>query len=218
MLIDTLVMDINDNIPVTPDTETRILKAAEHEFLTKGFAGARTTTIAEAAGVTHAMFHYYFRTKEKLFERIFAEKFELVKEALLVPIEDLELSLEEVIRRIIDRHMTLLEENIGLPQFIMTQLSSSTSLNKELLSTIAEKAREVIQTLQQKIDLAAEGGGYRRVDARMLLLDIVSLNVFPFMATPLVSNILGLSSYEKEAFVQIRKEENFRTIMRKIKI
>lgn len=50
-----------------PDTEARILQAAEHEFLTKGYAGARTTSIAEAAGVTHAMFHYYFRTKDKLF-------------------------------------------------------------------------------------------------------------------------------------------------------
>ncbi|MDE6695880.1 MAG: TetR/AcrR family transcriptional regulator, partial [Muribaculaceae bacterium] len=37
------------------DTEQLILKAAEKEFLSKGFAGARTTSIAEAAGVTHAM-------------------------------------------------------------------------------------------------------------------------------------------------------------------
>lgn len=35
--------------------EQAILKAAEREFLTKGYAGARTTSIAEAAGVTHAM-------------------------------------------------------------------------------------------------------------------------------------------------------------------
>ena len=49
--------------------EQQILAAAEQEFLTKGFDGARTTTIAKAAGVTHAMLHYYFRTKEQLFER-----------------------------------------------------------------------------------------------------------------------------------------------------
>ena len=52
------------------DTETRILEAAEKEFFEKGYAGARTTSIAEAAGVTHAMLHYYFRTKDNLFERI----------------------------------------------------------------------------------------------------------------------------------------------------
>ncbi len=49
------------------DTEHKILCAAEQEFMAKGFNCARTTSIAEAAGVTHAMRHYYFRTKEKLF-------------------------------------------------------------------------------------------------------------------------------------------------------
>lgn len=34
----------------------------------KGFDGAKTTSIAHAAGVTHAMLHYYFRTKEQLFD------------------------------------------------------------------------------------------------------------------------------------------------------
>ena len=50
--------------------EQQILAAAEQEFLTRGYDGARTTSIAQAAGVTHAMLHYYFRTKEQLFKRI----------------------------------------------------------------------------------------------------------------------------------------------------
>ena len=52
-------------------TENLILKAAEEEFQTKGFAGATTTSIAERAGVTHTMLHYYFRTKKNIFYRIF---------------------------------------------------------------------------------------------------------------------------------------------------
>ena len=60
------------------DTESRILQAAEREFFEKGYAGARTASIAEAAGVTHAMLHYYFRTKDKLFERIVSEKISIL--------------------------------------------------------------------------------------------------------------------------------------------
>jgi AcrR family transcriptional regulator len=56
------------------NTEQQILKYAELEFLEKGYDGARTTSIAKAAGVTHAMLHYYFRTKELLFERIIEKK------------------------------------------------------------------------------------------------------------------------------------------------
>lgn len=37
-----------------------ILRAAEAEFLTKGYAGAKTVAIARRAGVTHAMLHYYY--------------------------------------------------------------------------------------------------------------------------------------------------------------
>ena len=47
----------------TQNTEQAILAAAKQEFLLKGYDGARTTSIAEKAGVTHAMLHYYFRTK-----------------------------------------------------------------------------------------------------------------------------------------------------------
>lgn len=47
----------------TSNTEQSILKAAEKEFLKKGFSGSKTTEIAKEAGVTHAMLHYYFRTK-----------------------------------------------------------------------------------------------------------------------------------------------------------
>ena len=44
----------------TSNTEQSILKAAEKEFLKKGFSGSKTTEIAKEAGVTHAMLHYYF--------------------------------------------------------------------------------------------------------------------------------------------------------------
>lgn len=52
------------------NTEELILLSAEKEFLEKGYSGAKTTAIADAAGVTHAMLHYYFRTKDKLFEKM----------------------------------------------------------------------------------------------------------------------------------------------------
>ena len=58
----------------TSNTEQSILKSAEKEFLKKGFSGSKTTEIAKEAGVTHAMLHYYFRTKENLFNKVFSKK------------------------------------------------------------------------------------------------------------------------------------------------
>lgn len=50
--------------------EARILKAAEEVFATAGFSGARTAAIARRAGVPKANLHYYFGTKEVLYQRV----------------------------------------------------------------------------------------------------------------------------------------------------
>ncbi len=60
--------------PKSINTQQLILEAAEVEFLEKGYEKARTTEIARRAGVNHAMLHYYFQSKEKLFHRVFEDK------------------------------------------------------------------------------------------------------------------------------------------------
>ena len=49
------------------ETRQRILDAALREFAANGLAGARTETIATAAGVNKALIYYYFESKEKLY-------------------------------------------------------------------------------------------------------------------------------------------------------
>jgi AcrR family transcriptional regulator len=55
-------------------TEQKIMDAAEHVFLDEGFSGARMQHIADRAGINKAMLHYYFRSKDKLFELVFRHK------------------------------------------------------------------------------------------------------------------------------------------------
>src|SRR2546425_901472 len=54
-------------------TENKILQAAKKVFITKGLDGARMQDIADEAGINKALLHYYFRSKDKLFEVIFME-------------------------------------------------------------------------------------------------------------------------------------------------
>jgi len=58
------------------DTPDLILDAAEAVFADSGFDGATTRGIAEAAGVNPALIHYHFKTKEQLFEAVFARRSE----------------------------------------------------------------------------------------------------------------------------------------------
>lgn len=199
------------------DTESRILEAAEREFLTKGFAGARTTSIAEAAGVTHAMFHYYFRTKEKLFDRIIGEKVSLLKGVLFDSTVKTDMPLEEKIRNIIDRHLDFIAANPDLPRFLVGEVFCSPDRTGILLEKIKAYTPVVVNELQSQLDEAASMGLYRKADARMLIIDIASLNIFSYMASPLVNVILGDCTVGSKKFLEQRKKENFETIMLKLK-
>ena len=52
-------------------TEEKIIKAAAEVFMEKGRDGARMQEIADIAGINKALLHYYFRSKEKLFSKVF---------------------------------------------------------------------------------------------------------------------------------------------------
>lgn len=198
-------------------TENRILKAAEKEFLAKGFGGARTTVIAEEAGVTHAMLHYYFRTKEKLFERILSEKFMLLKELIFSPINEREISLFEKIRMIISHHLDFIAANPELPGFIIREFASNPLSMNQAIEAIRTNAREMLSNIQVQIDEESAKGNCRKLDAEMLMLDIVSLNIFSFMASPVVNLIMPGIMKDHDQFIERRKEENYDTIIRKLK-
>jgi AcrR family transcriptional regulator len=55
-------------------TDTAILDAAERVFAESGFHGATTRAIAEAAGANAALIHYYFGSKENLYETVIARR------------------------------------------------------------------------------------------------------------------------------------------------
>lgn len=196
------------------DTESLILQAAEKEFLKKGFSGAKTTSIAEAAGVTHAMLHYYFRTKDKLFEKIISDKFNNISEILLGAISNIELPLKERIRQGIESHFEFLATNPDLPRFIVNELAEHPERIEPVIEGFTKNAKVLLANLQQELDKIPE----INTDARMLLSDIISINIFPFIAAPMIKNFIGYYYGNYNEYLELRKKENVKTIFQKLKI
>lgn len=197
-------------------TEERILEAAVQEFMAKGYAGARTTAIAEAAGVTHAMLHYYFRTKDKLFDRIIESKIGTLRDIMLASLGDPTIPLFDKIKSTIENHQDFIAANPELPRFMINEVLSRPDRMPKVIEQLKHHTPLVVQSLQRQIDEYADRGLCRRVDAGMLMLDIVSLNIFPFSATPMVNALLGGMMENRQAFVEARKIENVETIMKKL--
>lgn len=198
------------------DTEKLILRAAEREFIDKGFESARTTTIAEDAGVTHAMLHYYFRTKEKLFDTVLSTKVSEMRRVMLGFIDNEELPLLRRIELGVRRHFEFLMNNPQLPLFIINELRRKDSKVAKFMEISKDTANDIQASLQSAIDAAASKGECRRMDARTLMLDIISLNVAPFVGAPLIDCIFAIGPEKRHEFLPERLEENVKTILNKL--
>jgi len=78
-------------------TEEKIFEAATEVFTERGMDGARMQDIADHAGINKALLHYYYRTKDHLFNAVF-EKIAGQMFKKFAPVFDEKLSLEEKIR------------------------------------------------------------------------------------------------------------------------
>ncbi len=196
------------------DTEQLILEAAVREFSTKGFDGARTSAIAAEAGVTHAMLHYYFRTKEKLFERIFQEKLGYIINMVLAPLAESSGDIRERIRNGIGAHIDFLKENRELPIFFVTTINSRPEVYGDVIANLSASASARMDAFQRELDAAHARGEIAQVDARALVGDVACLNVFPFLANPLMMAVMGYADFDD--YIEARKKENVEIIMKRI--
>ena len=197
------------------NTEKQILAAAEEEFLSKGFAGARTMAIAEKAGVTHAMLHYYFRSKERLFESVLDEKIQLLASSVFndIYLKTNDLSFTDRIEAFIRGHLQFVRDNERMPLFVINELVSNPQRIEMLKSKLANMAGGIFAELQVQLNKAIDRGEICHIDIPTLLTDIISLNLFAVIAKPLFKSVANISDDEYFAW---RCQENITLIKKRI--
>lgn len=78
-------------------------------------------------------------------------------------------------------------------------------------------ANRLVLDLQRELDAAAARGELETLDVRMLILDIISLNIFPFIAYPIIEPVLGYAAEGRKQFFAQRRKEHVEVILRRIK-
>ena len=201
---------------INQSKEIQILEAAEHEFLAKGYDGARTTSIAKIAGVTHAMLHYYFRTKEQLFEQIIDKKMSEITPMLTYLFGNDKLPLTERIKEAVSVHFDFIVNNPDIPRLLINEVLP----NKERFKVLKSKTDNVLHSvehLQKEVDEAALRGEVAQFNIINLFQTILSLNIFSSILPRFMENMFEENSFNTKEFLAIRKAENIETIMRRIK-
>ncbi len=81
---------------------------------------------------------------------------------------------------------------------------------------MSSMAQVRIKSFQDELDKAARAGEIKPVIASMLVCDIVSLNIFPFLVKQFQMAVVGSSKDEQDEFLQARMEENIQLILNRL--
>jgi len=183
-------------------TEEKILRAARKVFIAKGMAGARMQDIADEAGINKALLHYYFRSKEKLFEQIFKElSFQFLPR--VNSIFESESSLFEKIEMFCSEYISKLIENPFIPLFIVNEMNKQPDV---FLKKMWGGKKPVVAKLVEQIEVEVRKGRIRKIHPAQLLLNMVSMCIFPFIGKPLCQFVMGINETAYRQLMEERKK------------
>lgn len=197
--------------------ERLILEAADVEFLEKG-KNAPTTAIAKRAGVTHSMLHYYFRTKENLFQTIFQKKVQLVGD-FIHQLVDENLPFEETVRKLIEFHFDFIGQNPKLLNFIITEIVNNKENKRFFLEEVQPKINKVYHRLNELLIEEVLKGKIKPVKTIDLLLNIHSLNTMTFDILPIINNLKPANNSESfDNHINERKRNNVQFVLKALRV
>jgi len=196
------------------DTEGQILKAAKNVFQRKGMDGARMQEIADEAGINKAMLHYYYRSKQLLFEAVFSNAFSLLAPQLNKVLND-DSSIEEKIINFTSNYISFIAKHPYLPNFIIQELNRNPKFFEKIQQT---KGFPTLEKFNKQVETEVANGIIKPVDGNQLFVNIISLNIFPFVATPLIKGFLKIDNEGFTQFMEERKTAVSEFIINSIKV
>lgn len=194
--------------------EEKILAAARKVFTTKGMAGARMQDIADEAGINKALLHYYFRDKDKLFETVFLDEAQRFFPKINT-IFSSDAPLFEKIENFVNEYVDEMLENPYLPWFVMNELHRDPDqfMYKVWGKDNLPKPGKFLEQIEKEI----KKGNIKRIHPLHLLMNLLSLTIFPFIAQPMITRNLHLSDSQFRKVMEERKKEIPKFIVDSIK-
>ncbi|HBC79311.1 MAG TPA: TetR/AcrR family transcriptional regulator [Bacteroidales bacterium] len=184
-------------------TEERIFDAATEVFIEKGMDGARMQDIADRAGINKALLHYYYRTKDHLFNAVY----EMIAGQMFKkfgPVLDENLTLEQKIRFFLREHITFLQKNPKLPSFILNEIHRNPDRIRKLIQRI--DINKLWNTLESQHREELKRYNITKENLPQFMTTIAGMSVFPFAAKPIIASIMEKMGYNFDDYIEHRKE------------
>lgn len=194
--------------------ENKIINAARAVFIEKGYAETSMSEIAARVGINRPTLHYYFRTKEKMFQAVFSGIVSSVIPKVFEALMQREKTISERIENIIDAYYALFLENPHLPMFLLRELNRDSEL---LINTIkelqvVESAHNAINSLQNEMD----EGKLNQVPLQFIFYNFYSLLVMPYLTLDISDKVFMTTKESFKQMMQTEWKQNIITQMRNL--
>ena len=191
------------------ETERAVFDAAIAEFGEHGRDGTRMQEIADRAGITKAMVHYYFRSKERLYEAVFAYLMRTFFRTFGEALCDAE-DFPTLLRTFIDKYLDILDTNPLLVRFMAREMTDGAPVFKVAIAAmLAEKQPIPPRIFMEKCSAASKRGDIRPCDPVQTMITLLGSCVFTHIAFPMIQVMSpGIGAHRKK-FMQQRKDHLF---------
>lgn len=164
------------------NTEQAIIEAAREVFVEKGFAETSMADIAARVGVNRSGLHYYFRTKERLFEAVGLD----LMRSFLPDIHHIILQEKPVADRVtelVEVYFNVIRRNPRIPAFAFKEIQRDPV---HMLNTIGKLdiygyMGQIRETLLRDM----QEGRINSMPLEFLFYTLYGLISFPFLSRPI---------------------------------
>jgi AcrR family transcriptional regulator len=159
--------------------------------------------IADKAGINKALLHYYYKSKERMFQIILERALNLLMPKVVAAFKN-DYDLFTSIEKFVSAYIDTLIKHPHLPGFVLHELSS----NPNHIVSMIKLGGVDAGNLRKKIQVEIDKGTIESCDPNQLILNILSLCIFPFVAKPIfIGLILDGDQQKYKQMIETRKKE-----------
>ncbi|OFX68075.1 MAG: hypothetical protein A2X12_03180 [Bacteroidetes bacterium GWE2_29_8] len=192
------------------NTEEVILNAAKKVFVLKGFDGAKMQDISNEAGINKALLHYYYRSKENLFDAVFLSTLHdfLPKIGVIMNTND---PFQDRLKMIINVYIDMLQKNPHFPIFLFHEVNRNP---ERLVSLFKEQGKIDPKKMETLINNGLRSLGKKEIKVEHLMSNILGMCLFPFIARPILEKLFFNNDVQLyNEFLEERRTVIYETII-----
>lgn len=164
--------------------EEKIIAVAKEVFIEKGFDGASMSDIAARVGINRPTLHYYYRTKDKMFQAVFLS----IIQSFIPKIQDVFVDdnkpFSEKIRIVVDTYLEVAKNNPYMPMFVMREINRNA---KDFIKAVKPVYMdEFLNQIAIYLQSAMDKGDIKQVPLRIVFNTFYGLMSFPFLSKDLI--------------------------------